>query len=131
MGDFNTPLFDEKKSGGLALDLDSKIDLSNFINSLTLLDIDLFGGTFTWSNRHLGSEFFQVHLDWALISPNWLNLFSRELSLLPKVGFDHSPISLSLVPLSVKQNFPFCFEKMWISHMDLLSSISSWWNINV
>ena len=51
MGDFNTPLTDEKKLGGLALDLDSKLDLSNFINNLALLDVDLLGGVFIWSNK--------------------------------------------------------------------------------
>lgn len=56
MGDFNTSLFDEEKYGGLALDQDSKMDLSLFINSLALLDVELAGGIFTWSNRHSGSE---------------------------------------------------------------------------
>ena len=56
MGDFNTPLFEEEKYGGLAPNLDRRMDLSNFINNLALLDIDLSGGTFTWSNRNLGSE---------------------------------------------------------------------------
>ena len=44
MGDFNTPLFDDEKLGGMALDLDSKLDLSNFINSLAFMDVDLLGG---------------------------------------------------------------------------------------
>ena len=47
MGDFNTPLMDEEKLGGLAPDWESKMDLSNFINSLALLDVDLSGGTYT------------------------------------------------------------------------------------
>ena len=36
MGDFNTPLSNDEKLGGMALDLDSKLDLSNFINILAL-----------------------------------------------------------------------------------------------
>lgn len=63
MGDFNTPLTDEVKLEGLALDLDSKLDLSNFISSLTLLDVDLWGGVNTWSNRLIGREYIQVCLD--------------------------------------------------------------------
>ena len=54
MGDFNTPLVDEEKKGGLPSDWESKHDLSNFINGLALLDLDLMGGAFTWSNKHIG-----------------------------------------------------------------------------
>ena len=72
MGDFNTPLVDEEKLGGLAPDWESKQDLSNFINSLAFLDLDLVGGSFTWSNKRIGGESIQVRLDRALIYPNWL-----------------------------------------------------------
>ena len=47
MGDFNTPLSDDEKIGGMASNLDSKLDLSNFINSLAFMDMDLLGGRFT------------------------------------------------------------------------------------
>ena len=47
LGDFNTPLEDKDKMGGLPPDWESKQDLSNFINDLALLDLDLSGGTFT------------------------------------------------------------------------------------
>ena len=56
MGDFNTPLVDEEKKGGLPLDWESKHDLSNFINGLALLDLDLMGGAFTWSNKCIGQD---------------------------------------------------------------------------
>ena len=39
--DFNAPLLDDEKLGGLALDQDSKLDLSNFINRLDFMDVDL------------------------------------------------------------------------------------------
>ena len=47
MGDFNTPLMDEEKLGGSALDWESQMDLSNFINSLAFLDVDFLGGAYT------------------------------------------------------------------------------------
>ena len=52
MGDFNTPLSDDEKLGGMTPDLDSKLDLSNFINSLAFMDMDLLGGRFTQSSKH-------------------------------------------------------------------------------
>lgn len=129
MWDFNTPLTEKEKLGCLALYLESKLDLSFFINSLALLDIDLMGGVYSWSNKRIRSECIYVRLDRALISPNWLKSFSCRLSLLPRVGSDHSPISLSVVSLEPKRNYPFRFEKMWISHPDLLNRISNWWSM--
>ena len=72
MGDFNTPLQDKEKKGGMPQDWESKHDLSVFINGLALLDLDLMGGDFTWSNKCLGMNCIQVRLDRALISPDWL-----------------------------------------------------------
>ena len=70
MGDFNTLLMDEEKLGGLAPNWESNQDLSSFIKSLAFLDLDLLGGSFTWSNKRIGRECIQVRLDRALISPN-------------------------------------------------------------
>ena len=95
------------------------------------MDVDLLGGSFTWSNKRVGEECIQVHLDRALISPGWLKTHSCRLSLLPRVGSDHSPISLSISPLVVKRTFPFRFETMWITHLALEPKISSWWNIEI
>ena len=53
MRDFNTPLLDKEKKGGLPQDWESKHDLSNIINGLVFLDLELMGGDFTWSNKHI------------------------------------------------------------------------------
>ena len=131
MGDFNSPLSDADKMGGHAPDQDSKRDLALFIQHLAFLDLDLQGGSFTWSNRRIGGDSIQVHLDRGLISPDWLLTHSCRLSLLPRVGSDHSPISLSVSPLSRNKAFPFHFEKMWLSHPALEGNISHWWSIEV
>lgn len=47
MGDFNTPLKDEEKMGGIPLQLDGKQDLMDFINDQALIDMDLQGINFT------------------------------------------------------------------------------------
>ena len=48
-----------------------------------------------------------------------------------KTGWDHSPISYTLDPIDIKCNFPFRFEKMWTSHMDIFLYILEWWNIHI
>ena len=42
---------------------------------------------------------------------------------------DHYPIFLLVDPTSLKKNFPFCFEKVWILHPGLETLINEWWNI--
>lgn len=91
--DFNTPLVGEEKIGGLAPDWDSKQDLSNLINDLAFLDLDLLRGLYTWSNKRIGHDCIQVRLDRALISLDWLHSFSCKLSLLPRVGLVHNIIN--------------------------------------
>lgn len=56
MGDFNTPLREDEKKGSFPPDLDSRTDLSDFINDLAYLDVDLQGGLFTWCNRRVGRD---------------------------------------------------------------------------
>lgn len=48
-----------------------------------------------------------------------------------RVGSDQSPISLTLDLIDLKHNFPFGFEKMWTSHLDILMDILEGWNIHV
>ena len=56
MGEFNSPLSNSDKRGGLALDQDNKLDLSIFIHNLAFMDMDLQGGSYTWYNRRVGGE---------------------------------------------------------------------------
>ena len=131
MGDFNSLLVDEENMGGLVPDQERKLDLSNFINSLAYLYMDLSGGAFTMSNKRIGRDCIQVWLDRALISPNWFQSFSYKLSLFPRVGFDHSSIYLLVVSIEPRRNFPFLFEKMCTSHPDLLNKVYHSWGIEV
>ncbi|XP_059078005.1 uncharacterized protein LOC131876583 [Cryptomeria japonica] len=61
MGDFNTPLQGAEKFGGTQAQLDSKTDLMDFINVNALVDTDLTGASYTWSNRRDGKDLIQVY----------------------------------------------------------------------
>ncbi len=63
MGDFNTPLLDEEKKGGLPPDWESKNDLSNFINGLAFLDMDLMEEPLLGQINALVRNVFR--LDWT------------------------------------------------------------------
>ncbi len=70
MGDFNVPLYDHEKMGGNVTQLKGRMDLREFINKEGLLDMDLHGIQFTWSNKRIGNDCIQARLDHALISPD-------------------------------------------------------------
>ncbi len=105
--------------------------LADMINDLSLLDVELGGNKFTWSNRRIDIDCIQVRLDRALSTFDWLNHSHYHLSSLIHVGLDHSLISLILNPLYKKKAFPFRFEKMWAAHPNLIDKIKEWWNIDV
>lgn len=56
MRDFNISLLASEKLGGLPPDVESRQYLADLIRDLALLDVDLGGCKFTWSNRRIGSK---------------------------------------------------------------------------
>ena len=63
-------------------ELDGRVDLMDFINKEGLMDLDLHGIDFTWSNKRLGNDCIQAHLDRALISLHWTRDFVCKLEAL-------------------------------------------------
>ncbi|XP_059076658.1 uncharacterized protein LOC131875936 [Cryptomeria japonica] len=98
MGDFNTPLTDVEKFGGSQIQIDNKLDLADFIDSQGLVDLDLSGASFTWSNRGVGTDLIQVRIDKALIFVDWIQHYICSLNSMLRIGSDHLPICLMLEP---------------------------------
>lgn len=103
----------------------------DFINGQALMDVNLRGINYTWTNRRTGPDLIQVRLDRNLISPNWLSKYNCSLASIIKIGFDHYPISFIANPTSSKRNFLFRFEKAWLSHPSLENFVFEWWNSEV
>lgn len=131
MGDFNTPLQDIEKFGGSQAQPDSRSDLMDFINDNALIDMDLNGASYTWSNQRDGEDLIQVRLDRSLLSNDWILSHRCSLSIINRIGLDHYPISFVAENFKNNQRFPFCFKKMWTSHPNLEKSIANWWNLDV
>ena len=68
MGDFNTPLSHFEKMGGNRDSPQSMQDLHEFMRKMDLIDVELRGNPFTWSNNKKGNELIQVRLDRLLVS---------------------------------------------------------------
>lgn len=72
MVDFNTPLHNSEKFGVSHIQVDSRLDLVAFIDVHSLHGVDLQGASSTWTDKRVGDDSIQVHLDRTLISNNWL-----------------------------------------------------------
>lgn len=131
MGDFNTPLKENKKMGGSQTNLHSRLELMEFIDSHLLYDMDLHGVNYTWTNIRIGKDIIKVSLDRALISNDWFLKYKFSLSIHVRVVSDYYPIFLLSNAISIKKNYPFRFEKMWTLHLRLENLIKDWWGIHV
>ena len=95
MGDFNNPLYAKEKMGGLK-DLSKSIyDLEGFLIRNDLIDIDLKGPSFTWSNNGLGTNLIQLRIDRALILASWNILLHTCLKEDPRSILDNSMLVFS------------------------------------
>lgn len=68
-GDFNTPLNFE---GGRVNLSRSMHDLRNFVDANKLINLNLKGKHFTWSNRQCGRRFIQRKLDRFMVTEDWI-----------------------------------------------------------
>ena len=71
IGDFNSPLYPSEKIGGMIDCNDNMKDLADFINNNSLLDMEMDGVKFTWSNNRKGVDLIQVKLDRILVPVGW------------------------------------------------------------
>ncbi|KAL4278182.1 hypothetical protein GQ457_03G030870 [Hibiscus cannabinus] len=97
-GDFNVVRTKEEKIG-VSFHKKAMREFSDFIETMSLVDIPLIGGRFTWSNFREDPSFSR--LDRFLISAEVLMLWSDVIqSILPKSISDHNPVCLSMVSSS-------------------------------
>lgn len=93
MGEFNTILITDEKIGGRPEVGDAAEDLRDFILRNKLIDFDLQGMKYTWSNPRAGKDLRMSRLDRVLGSPlrleKWPNF---SLKTLPKIASYHSPL---------------------------------------
>jgi hypothetical protein len=77
---FNIVLNDGEKFGGVSNSQDGRLDLSNFISRQALMDLNLRGTKYNWSNRRVGEDLIQVKLDRAFIFHEWIQHYYYSLS---------------------------------------------------
>ncbi|KAL4182759.1 hypothetical protein AMTRI_Chr11g151850 [Amborella trichopoda] len=94
----------------------------NFITSDGLLDFNILGVNFTWSNN-LASHPKMSKLDCFLSSGVWDSVFPKTLvKALPQLASDHVPILMDMDG-EVYGPIPFRFELMWLEDNLLLEVV--------
>eukprot|EP00268_Persea_americana_P015800 TRINITY_DN17438_c0_g2_i2.p1 TRINITY_DN17438_c0_g2~~TRINITY_DN17438_c0_g2_i2.p1 ORF type:complete len:122 (+),score=13.46 TRINITY_DN17438_c0_g2_i2:25-366(+) len=98
---------------------------SDWINSHSLVDLQLKGPSFTWSNHQ--SNCVMSRLDRFLVTTDWLDVYPDVIQLaLAKPASDHCPILID----SECENWgptPFRFELIWLGEKQFPRLIQGWW----
>ena len=113
----------EKKGGVRKLERDS-MAFQSTINELKLVEIPTKNAKFTWNNKHGGEKQIASRLDHFLLSEEiYLTSWEIEARILPQVGLDHWPISLSIHITIGPRNKPFRFETLWLDHPKFMDNM--------
>lgn len=94
-GDFNTIRWPHEKSGGATPRAIGLIDFNDCIQEAGLMDLQLNGPPFTWSNSSIGAFKIESKLDRVLVNAEFhqCSLLKGDI-LLPSIS-DHAPLLLS------------------------------------
>lgn len=114
-GDRNVIRFPSKRSGGTFFSVEM-IEFSDWIIQNSLVDLQLGGAQYTWSNHQ---EYPTLsRLDRFLVCRDWIQLVPETCQLaLPKPMSNHCPIKLDTICERWEPS-PFCFQLMSLEEKD-------------
>jgi hypothetical protein len=98
------------------------------IDDLDLNEIQLFGRSFTWSNKRPNSSFSK--LDRVFLSNHWNSLTTHisYLTDLPAPTSDHAPLTLRFKNLNMHSYRNFSFQRHWIQYDEAHVLVHDVWN---
>lgn len=123
-GDFNfyRSLQNRNKPGG---NLAVTLIFNDAIGHLGLVELQLKGRAFTWSNMH--SDPLLEQLDWFFTLANWTVEYpSSEVLPMAKITSDHIPCKVSIGTKIPRSNI-FRFENYWVDHAGFLQTVLCHW----
>ncbi|XP_072062210.1 uncharacterized protein [Arachis hypogaea] len=129
MGDFNAISNQLEKACGGAKSPSSIEIFNSFIDDNSLINIDMVGRPFTWSNRRMGDELIQERLDRFLVGVDWQQLYPNATVLrLSESGSDHSPLLLDSNPRTERSKRRFKVQERWYSNDEIRQIVREVWH---
>ncbi|XP_057837189.2 uncharacterized protein LOC131047335 [Cryptomeria japonica] len=126
--DFNAILDIDDKEGGLGKSTKVMEDFREFISTCQVVDVIPKNGKFTWTNRRLNFSKIYEKLDRFFVGEWWIDgSFSIHTNIIPQVGSDHIPVTLSTNHESPKNKNYFKFQSMWWRDPKFIELLKNWW----
>ncbi|RYR09735.1 hypothetical protein Ahy_B05g078136 [Arachis hypogaea] len=127
IGDFNDILSQEEKVGLHPKPQNQIQEFRQFVNSNSLMDLDLKGGKFTWFSNPRNGFVTREKIDRALANWEWMSMYQNaSLSLMSAVSSDHCPLILDVIPVHRVRKY-FKFEAYWADHEDCSNVVKRGW----
>lgn len=129
MGDFNEILSGEDKFGGRSVNLNRALDYKDCVDICNLLDLGFSSPKYTWFNRRQISDLILERIDRCFANPTRRLLYPEaSITHLPRVFSNRCLALLELYnSLAVVQDKPFCFQSMWMLHLDFPRVVQESW----
>ncbi|OMO54212.1 Endonuclease/exonuclease/phosphatase [Corchorus olitorius] len=97
MGEFNAISSQAEKRGGRPIDEHQAYLFNSFIQHCNLMEVEIQGGAFSWSNNRTEEDNIQERLDKILATVEWSDFFNNAQGWYePNIASDHNPVFLSL-----------------------------------
>lgn len=131
LGDFNSVISQQDKSGGIPVHPSSSVGLGPFLLSQGMIDLGFHGPPFTWSNKRHGQALIRERLDWGVANGAWRLLFPRAtIKHCPRTSSDHAPILMDTFGDHLSGPRPFRFEPFWVSSPQCYDVVDEAWSIS-
>ncbi|KAL6206762.1 hypothetical protein ACLB2K_024009 [Fragaria x ananassa] len=129
VGDFNAVLGAHEKSGG---NLPRRVSCDEFqamVDTCSLVQIDLKGSPFTWTNGRGLASHIEMLLDRCFCSLPWLDSWPvTNCSTLVRHSSDHNPLLVVFEKFASHGAPPFRFQPIWLQHPQFLQMVKSVWS---
>ena len=125
IGDFNVIRFPSERLGCISF-RSAMLDFSQFIEDLSLIDLPLEGGQFTWFSGTNNPSMSTI--DRASVSTDWEEHFSDIIQRVLRHPISyHNPLLLDAGDL-VRGKSPIRFENKWLKKEGCVERMQAWWD---
>ena len=131
-GNFNEPLLDEDKFGGMGVNVNRSLAFKDCLDSCNMVDMGFAGPRYTWTNKRDISNLILERIDRYFMNPVWCVLYpNAKVTHLPRCHSDHCPMLMEAFPTNpLATNKPFRFQEFWLSDLTFPNIVSKAWSSN-